>query len=175
MRPLVFACFLVMAASVRVLAQASGVHLDITAERKLHDDAGKKSYGVEMAHAGEDCVYNIIVSNPSLKDSPALDVQYVIFVQRQRLGEKTSMEHLDKVRGSGSIPAIKSQAKGSVATKSFVLGKANLQNGYIYSNGGRQSAKDTVKGIWVRVFDGPTMLAEYANPSTIKEHETWDK
>jgi hypothetical protein len=164
----------VLATGAPLLAQSNGIHLDVSAERKLHNDASKKSSTNDTNKGGEECAYDIVVTNTSLKDVPALDVQYQIFIQRQRLGEKKDVEHSDKVTGSATLPALKSLQKGSVATKSFPLSKANLQGGWTYYNGGRQSAKDTVKGIWVKIYDGQTLLAEFANPSTVKDKETWE-
>jgi hypothetical protein len=157
-----------------VHAQTNGLHVGINAQRREHDDPSKKSTKVDMTKKGEECTYDITVTNNSLKDAPALTVKYAIFVQMERLGEKANVQHSKRVNGSEDIPALKTQEKATVTTKSFDLMRQNLQAGWSYKNGGRANAKDTVKGIWVKVFDGKTVVGEYANPSGITAKESWD-
>lgn len=168
-------CLSLLALSSPLLAQVADLHLDITAQRKLHEDTSRKKTTVDMNKGDDDCVYDIVVTNNSLKDTQPLTVKYVIFVQRERLGEKVGVEHPTRVEGSEAVAALKTREKGTVATKSFSLAKSNLKDGWSYQNGGRATAKDSVKGIWARVFQGDAMVGEYANPAAIKTREKFEK
>jgi hypothetical protein len=130
--------------------------------------AGEISKGVQKFH------YVITVANPSTAEVPDLEVRYSIFVDRQRIGEKADVDHPQRIKGRQKIEPIKSLGEGIATTKDVGLKQSNLSGGYYYANGGRISAKDAIKGIWVRVYHGDAMIAEYVNPSTIQAREKWE-
>lgn len=159
-----------------VLAAPSDLSVEITAQRKSHEaqKVGDARPG-DTAKGGETCMYDITVANKGLKDTPPLDVKYVVFVQRERLGEKKGLEQIQRVAGAKSIDPIKSNGKIVVTTETIGLNKSRVGGDWIYSDGGKISAKDSAKGIWVKLYQGETMVAEYSLPTTIKEREKWDK
>jgi hypothetical protein len=96
----------------------------------------------------------------------------VIFYKKEELGKRTA-DKPERQTGSFTIGALKSHEKKSFTTNSVELKKAHLNNGYYFEDGGRQAAQDTLGGIWVRVMQGATQIAEYANPSILLK-EKWD-
>ena len=69
-------------------------------------------------------------------------------------------------------------------SKSVKLNSAGLGTGKtldggatitIYANGGRVKAQDSIKGIWIKFFDGVNEVDEYANPTTLTKKNVWNE
>jgi hypothetical protein len=137
-------------------------------------ERGNADNGVPMKN--DDTVhYELRLQNQTTGDLAKLNVEYVVFVQRQKLGERpTDPPHIDRFTGSQAIDALNNRQPQSVMTTDFTLHKGSLGGGYTYNNGGRLKAEDTVVGVWVRVSQEGQLIAEYANPSSVKSRG-WDK
>ena len=146
--------------------------IEIRWEKKVVDSGPSKS-GMHVAGTTEDCVYKIILTNNSFKDAPAMVVKYMVFVERQSTGQKQGAEHIDKLKGTKSVEPIKSHQKAFVETDSFAMKEAKLAPGWYYPNGGKLAARDSIKGVWVRVYQDNKVVAEYVNPSIISKREQW--
>ena len=119
------------------------------------------------------CTYTITLANNSFADAPAMQVKYNVFVERQRPGDKGSTQRIEVVKGSKSVDGIKSHQKASVDTDAFPLNDGKLSAGWHYVGGGRTVAKDSIKGVWVRVYQDGKVVAEHVNPSTLSSKEKW--
>lgn len=153
-------------------AETSGIEIQWN-KKIVGTDTKKTGRAAELATVAEDCAYTITVANNSFKDAPTMAVKYVVFVERQRPGEQKGAEHVERVTGSKPVAAIKSHQKATVDTDTFTMKHAQLASGWSYKNGGKAVAKDSIKGVWVRVYEGTNVVAEYVNPSTIRAREQW--
>jgi len=147
--------------------------IDIHWEKKVVGAKTGKMLTGQVATNTEDCTYNITLTNSSFKDAPAMVVKYIVFVERQNPGEKAGEEHIEKLKGVKPVEGIKGQQKATVETNKFTLKSGKLDAGWSYMNGGKTVAKDVVKGVWVRVYQGEKVVGEYVNPSTIRSREQW--
>lgn len=170
---LCFAGALLFGGALRLNAADSSIAIEW--QRKILDSNMGKVGAGQVAKSTEDCIYTITLTNNAFKDAAAMEVKYVVFVERQRAGEKTGNEHIERVTGSKTVEGIKSHQKTSVETDKFTLNQNQLAAGWHYTNGGKASAKDSVKGVWVRVYQGGTVIGEYVNPSTISKREKWEE
>ena len=154
---------------------ASGrLKVDITAERK-RIEAGEAVTARDASKTSEKYVYEVKVQNRSFGDVPALDVQYLIFVERQKLGERKEKDTVDRITGSAKVePLTRSTMVRTVPTSEIVLDRQVIVGDYYYLNGGRQKVADNVLGLWIKVFSEGKMIAEYTNPSTVTKRG-WDK
>jgi len=145
------------------------VRVEVTADRKRVDFIrDTRATRGQASDTVEKCVYLVKVQNRSFGDAPELDFQYVIFVERQRLGEKKDKDTIERIPGSGKVKALSRKEPFQIApTSEFELHKRELVGGYYYANGGREKVEDNVAGIWVKVLQEGKVIAEYANPSTV--------
>ena len=173
MMMLCFAGALLLAAPHQSNAVDSSIVIEW--QRKILDSNMGKATPGQVAKSTEDCIYTITLTNNAFKDAAAMEVKYLVFVERQRAGEKTGNEHIERVTGTKAVEGIKSHQKTSVETDKFTLNQNQLAAGWHYTNGGKTSAKDSVKGVWVRVYQGGTVIGEYVNPSTIRTREKWEE
>jgi hypothetical protein len=148
---------------------ANPIKVDITAERKRLD-YGRPPAAVE-SKTSDKWAYNFKVQNRSFSEAPALDVQYLILIERQRIGTPKERDTIERVTGSGKIEPLTRSASSRILTSSeYSLSKEILASNYYYPGGGRRKAEDSVVGVWVRVMHEGKLVAEYINPSTIAKH-----
>ena len=132
-------------------------------------DGGVPSKNDETVH------YELRMQNQTIGNLEKLNVDYVVFVQRQKLGEPISTpSRIDRVSGTQAIELLNNREPQSVTTTDFTLHKGALGGGWTYNNGGRLKAEDSVVGVWVKVSQNGQLIAEYANPSSCKSRG-WDK
>jgi hypothetical protein len=148
-------------------------NLEIAAARKMAGGDIKNKVG----EAGSplirktDLIYTITVSNNSLKDMPAMEMKYMIFLEREKLGSKQS--GLQRIKGSSAIEPLKSRQKQAIDTQDFTLSAEKLAPGWYYPGGGKTNTRESVKGIWVRVYQGGELVNEYISPSSLSAKEQW--
>jgi hypothetical protein len=143
--------------------------VDVTAERKRLD-YGRPPAAVE-SRTSDRLVYNFKFQNRSFSEVPALDIEYLIFIERQRIGTSKAQDTIERVAGSGKIEPLTRSASSRILTSSeFSLSKEILASNYYYTNNGRRKAEDSIVGVWVRVMHEGKLVTEYINPSTIAKH-----
>ncbi len=129
----------------------------------------------EEITATETVFYQVTVANRAFKETGAVTARYILFVERQELGVKAGSEQIDKEKGENAVEALKPQGKVSFNTSEITLREQSLSGGnFIYLNGGRIKAKDSLVGIWVKLFEGETQVGEYINPSTLSNKYKWN-
>lgn len=150
--------------------------VEVSADRK-RTDVTKDNLGgpgQRDERTMEKHVYNFKVQSREFGEVPALDLQYVIFVERQKLGTDKSEDAVERITGSGKVEAMdRKNPIQNVASSEFQLTK-ELQNakygGYVGTGGKmveRRKTEDSVLGIWVKVLKDGQVVAEYTNPSTV--------
>jgi hypothetical protein len=149
------------------------VKVEVTADRK-RVETGAPVFARDASSITEKFVYEIKVQNRTFADVPALDLRYLIFVERQKLGERKESDTVDRITGSAKVePLNRKTMVGTATTSEFVMMKHTIAGDFYFANGGRQKVADNVLGIWVKVFNGAKLVAEYTNPSTVTKRG-WD-
>lgn len=147
------------------------LNIGVTADRKRVDMERATVVAMgEESKSSEKVVYDLNVQSRSRTAAPSLDVQYVVFVERQKLGRKKDSDTVERVTGSAKTnPLSVGSPSQSVTTNEIELWKRNLTGGYIYTGGGRLKVEDNILGIWVRVSKEGQLVAEYINPPTLSK------
>src|SRR6202012_1346265 len=86
----------------------------------------------------ETVIYTLTLQNQTLSDLSKLTVDYIIFIERPKLGQKFDQpSQVDRVSGTQAIDLLTNRAPQSVTTSEIKLGKSSLVGGWSYDNGGR--------------------------------------
>lgn len=131
--------------------------------------AGRINPGVQGKKV-ETVFYVVNVTNRSFSAQPALEARYILFVERQKIGEKKGTEQIEQIKGKSPIEGIASKASITFDTSEVKLIEEALSGNWIYADGGRMKASDKVLGIWIKFFDGEKEVGEYMNPTTLKRY-----
>jgi hypothetical protein len=166
--PVVFICLAFHAAADLLPGK-----VQISVQKKKGEEKATPGEEGGTARAADKQSYTITLQNRTSADLAELTVDYVMFVERQKLGEKKGSEMVERVPGTAKLGAL-SKKPETVTTGEVTLKASNVVGNYIYSNGGRIKAEDSLIGIWVRVSQGGTIIGEYALPSTLI-NRGWDK
>jgi hypothetical protein len=137
---------------------------EITVDRKR--EKGGSGGNQATVKASQNWTGEVNILNRAFNASPNLTARYVIYVKRQKLGEAENAERIDKVSGTFNVPSIKGGTKASFTTIDVVLNNAHMAPGWKMVEG-RQSAQDSLVGIWLRLYNGQVQVAEYINPTTL--------
>jgi hypothetical protein len=168
-----FSMGLLVAMSDVAVAQLPG-KVQITAQKKKGDDKKGAFRGEgSISQNSEKQSYTITLQNRTSADLANLTVDYIIFVERQRVGEKKGNEVVQRVKSSLKVENL-SRKPQTLSTDEVTLNSSNVVGNYIYLDGGRIKAEDSLQGIWVRVSQDGKQIGEYAIPSTMTSRG-WDK
>jgi hypothetical protein len=147
--------------------------MELTAARKMAgaDRELKKDEIYRGPSRKASLVYNITVHNASLTEVGASQLKYIIFMEREKLGSKT--EAMERIKGNATVNPLKAREKQVVETEDFSLNASRLAPGWSYVGGGKNVAKDSVKGIWVRLYRDGALVNELISPNTLAAKEAW--
>jgi len=147
--------------------------LQITVEKKRTDAGAGRPMGSVEQKKETKWLYQVKVANNSFTADPALQARYMIFLQRQNMGGKMNETTIESVKGSAPLQAVAAHGNASFQTSEFTLKEQVLAAGWVYASGGSTKAQDGIAGVWIKLFDGDKLVAEYKNPSTIDSKQQW--
>lgn len=159
-------------------AEAAKLKLEVTVEKKRTNftkDGNSGNRG-EDEKVTEKYAYAITVQSREFVEIPPLDVQYLVFVERQKLGSLRDDNPVERIMGSAKTGLLsRKEPTQTVTSNEFEVSRAIQNSKYGgYTNGGRRKVQDSIVGVWVKVLKDGQIVAEYTNPSTIK-NRGWDK
>ncbi|MEI6278905.1 MAG: hypothetical protein WCQ16_05905 [Verrucomicrobiae bacterium] len=160
--------------SASSLCADSGYSFGITkAARKVSAEKQMKA-GLNLAK--EEWVYDITIENKSFKDVQNIDIKYIIFEKTQNASDvgKTKQEMVRK-QGEKTVPAMKNLERITFATESIERTNIQLKPGYVWKSGsGKRQSKDSMSGIWLRIFVNGQQVMELMDPPTLSADQKWN-
>jgi hypothetical protein len=157
-----------MACAFLLTGAAMAEDLPLKVEAIPAQERGKRSLKNETSYEEILATYTVKISNTSfMKDAPPLMAKYRIFVKRDNGLKNPREEKPVRISGEAAVPAVKSGEKYSFQTGPVKLVKAALDPRFYYRNHAQQSTADKLVGIWLRLFQGDKMVAEYALPASL--------
>jgi len=154
---------------IPMLAQAGD--FEITVQRKKEGLTPAK--GGTRLKSSQNWIGEVKVEYHAFKPSPELEARYIIFVKRQKIGQKQGEDEVEKVKGTATV-AITPGAPTTFYTSEVALYQAHMAPGWVPREGGMQRAEDSVLGVWVKLFNGTTEVGEHVNPTTLAAKFHWE-
>ena len=145
--------------------------MEVKCELKRLDVKRTASQSTEIAE--EKWAYTVEITNHSFKDIPDLRADYLIFSKHEKFGSLEQGKG-ERLKGSKALGTVPNNGKTSFETEAVSLKKARLKADWYYSSGAKNTAKDGVAGIWVRIYSGNDLIDEFAQPSSLKSQEKWE-
>lgn len=134
-------------------------------------DTISKSEGISTKYRTEAAGYLISLFNESMTVLDGLRIDYRIYMVRQRVYSATD----PRESRSGTIPVepIDRKSKIDVKTTTLTLERSRLKSDWYYLDSNKRGSADQLDGIWLRVYRGKTLVAEYVTSEDLKR-ENWD-
>ncbi len=123
----------------------------------------------------EDWGYSVTLRNTTLKPVKNLRGEYILFVKVDTTAEQVAPSESPLKRSTGTLEFEPVPPGGRVTarTRPIVARKRELANGIVWNGRGDAKTRDTLHGIWLRVYQGETLVLESASPSTLVGSEPW--
>ncbi len=156
------------------LAQAAD--FEIAATRKKTGSVGLKPVqSGNITEGSETYTYDIKVTSRAFKGTEPVIAKYILFVERQQVGTKAELDVVERVTGEMEVEALKSRASKVFQSKPVDLKTQSLTGNWVFGDGSRVRTKDSVLGVWVKLFQGETEVGEYVNPTTLTRKHQWEE
>jgi hypothetical protein len=126
-----------------------------------------------LAITEEDWGYSITLKNNTVKPVENLRVEYILYTK------------VDEIKNTGRKPSRRSKAfsatfdtvppggRTSLKTDTVLTRETKLRGGMQWAGTGDNDTRDTLEGIWLRVYQGDKLVLESASPTTFMSTEKW--
>lgn len=117
--------------------------------------------------------YEITLENRSQFILDPIIVEYRIFCEEEKRAA-TDRDDMKYKRQSGTLKyVIQPKEKLQKTTDKVDMVETKLGKGIVWSSGGDLKSKAKMIGVWFRVYNGETIIHEYALPTSIMKREAW--
>ncbi len=168
MQLLFVVCFAVISGQIR----AADRDVDFRIEKKK--ESAEKSDDMSTTVKSEKWRYEVHMTNKAFRDLLGVRVDYIVFFNEVAT-TRGKVKTLRKESGSYDVGTVPNSKTTTFNTEAVELTKTQLKAGWITLDGSRPRAADTLAGIWIKVYEGETLLAEYSNPASLRREEKFGK
>ncbi len=123
----------------------------------------------------EEWGYTITLKSEISKPIENIRVEYILFV-RPDDGPKssTSREPLRREPGSHVVKLLPLRESINFRTSSIRTARVQLRPGWVWSETmNRNEIRDTLHGVWIKVYVGDKLITEACNPESLAKSEQW--
>ncbi len=118
----------------------------------------------------EDWGYTIALRNSGHREIKGLRADYMLFTEVDDIGGKAGLR---RETGSVDFPAIAPSDRAVARTNAITMQKTKLKGGIVWRGTNKNSTRDTLHGIWLRIYRGDELVLESAMPTTLTQTERW--
>ncbi len=138
-------------------------------------DTKKKDDGSGIIMSEEQWGYTATLFNRASKPLNGARVEYILFVKPDaEPGKDTTSAPLKQKSGTKTIDALPPHDSINFRTDSITIYKQQLKPGWIWGKTGNNAPiKDSLYGIWIRVYFGDQMVDEVISPENLPKTEKW--
>lgn len=121
-----------------------------------------------------DSGYKVEVSNRTPMKLDELRFEYIILMEEAKIAARSNKDvRLHSIKGEEKIESLSQGRSVEFVTKTLPLKESKLKSNWTYGVG-RDNAVDELKGIWIKVYKGSTLVYEYSRPSNLANSFKWD-
>lgn len=119
--------------------------------------------------------YEAVIQNETAFDMEEVRIEYRVFKFEDAIAaQKRSEGEIRKLKGSAKVGSIPAWSEESTETKQFPMQQTKLAGGYYFSSGGKETSKDKMEGVWVRVYVDDYLATEATQPGNLDRKMGWD-
>lgn len=138
-------------------------------------EGGRDEIAGTITTTGEDWGYSVTLTNRLSKPLANVRIEYQLFVKpTSTTGNTAKGTGFVRTSGRNVIAAIDSHDKAMFKTTTIRALKTELSGDVKWARTGSTSpVKDTLYGIWARIYVGDQLVSEVSTPDTLATKETW--
>ncbi|CAA6676763.1 MULTISPECIES: hypothetical protein [unclassified Lentimonas] len=117
---------------------------------------------------------SIVIENTAYEDLSDLTIEYLILKFEDAISaQKRSEGQIRRLKSNTTLKYLPKRSEVSVETKPIPMMDTKLESGYYFKNGGKETSKDEIRGIWVKIYVGDTLVHEISKPENMMRKEAW--
>ena len=149
--------------------------LDLSA--RSAETSAKEVSGSDLVKAKKwDGYYKIEIENKSDLNLEELKVEYAFLVFHMNPGAKSRDDgKTEVVKKDLTIPMLSGRGEFAFDTAKAEMLSTDLASNAYWTDGGKDSSKDKLEGIWIRLYYRDQLIMDWSNPSSMKEKYNWAK
>jgi hypothetical protein len=156
------------------IAQEPPARLDFKVNKIRDEKESSESSSTETTV--ETWRWDVEIFNKNFKDAKDLRVEYRSFVFKDSGRPEDRKLPMERHVGSTTIDSIAGNKSAKFKTDPVEITKTELKANWRYTDPRkRERTADSLKGIWLRVYQNDKHIAEYAFPEGLNRREEWDR
>lgn len=120
----------------------------------------------------EKCGYNVTIQNRTSKPIDNLRAEYRLFATIDDV-HVSGKQGLKKKSYQSPIETIPEIGRVVFRTETISAYKMKYNGNIVSAKTGESSSRETLSGIWIRIYQGKTLVHESCMPTTLSNTETW--
>lgn len=116
--------------------------------------------------------YSVTVSNRTAQPLEQLRAEYILFATVDDIQVKEK-QGLKKKRFRSQIETIPELGKTTFRTETISAIKSKYNGNIVAAKSGDSSSRETLHGVWLRVYRGDTLVCETSFPESLRTTEKW--
>lgn len=124
-----------------------------------------------------DAHYEVVLKNTTDQEIQDIRLEYLMLKFKDQMAAKRrSQGDLERKKGKIHLERLSGRSEQRLPTNSFPMRETELEPGYVWGGaeaGKARDSKDTLEGIWVKVYAGDLLVLEDARPKSLMRKEVW--
>lgn len=147
---------------------------DVSLSRQLSDHSDYENDGIHYDTCNMH--FDVIISNNSREHRfEDLKIEYLIFKFEDKISARKRCEGtIQRIRGSMEPISINVQDELRISTEKFEMLEARRVQVAEGMDEARKTSKDTIRGIWIKIYIGEHLVYEISKPGNIESREAWE-
>lgn len=119
--------------------------------------------------------YEVVIDNETAFDMVDVRIEYMVLKFDDAIAaQKRSEGEVKKLKGSTKVGKVAAWSDETVMTDQFPMRETKLAPRTRWASGGKETSKDRMEGVWIRVFVDDFMAAEVTKPENLDRNMSWD-
>ena len=119
--------------------------------------------------------YEVTIKNETAFGMEDVRIEYRVFKFEDAIAaQKRSEGEVKKLKGSAKVGKIPAWSAAATETTQFPMQQTKLAPRTRWASGGKETSKDKMDGVWVRVYVGDFMATEVTKPENLDRKVGWD-
>lgn len=156
-----------------VTIELSRVRFDVRKSKKDVTLSDGSTAEDALAITEEDWGYTITLKNNTGRVIENLRADYILYTKIDQI-KNTSRQPTTKAKAfSVKFEALPVGGRGAAKTSTVVTRETKLRGGLQWRGTGDDDTRDTLVGIWLRIYQGDVLVLESATPATLAATGRW--
>ena len=121
----------------------------------------------------EDWGYSITLRNTTAVPIEKLRIEYLLYVKVDVVENTGRKPGLRRQAGKASYEALPANGRLTVKTSAITTRETELKRGLQWRGTNDDDTRDTLHGIWLRLYQGDKLISETASPATLVSEGRW--